>query len=309
MSDCWPLSRAFLTGASAQAAEKNDAATGSMSEGLESCLQDLYHKGHRVWPDLSVSAEAFSSYLGTRVPKNADPDESAVALKKLCAADLFLVCGCLDNQTAALKGLERSILSRVPSFLAALNLPPDEVKEVQQLVRTKLIVGSADKPPTLLEYAGRGELASWVRVATVRTALDRLRARDAHLHASSRATALSLMAPAPEPELDHIKRLYQPEFQRALEDSIATLSDQQRALLHMYFAGGLKTAQIAALFHVNQSTIVRQLAQARIALQDEMRRLLRERLHLGASEYESLLRLLQSQLDLSIRTLVETPIA
>lgn len=303
-----PLTRVCLSTASAQCESTSpDALDPAQSAALEQGLQDAYELGRKAWPELAVSAESFAGYLGAWPGKDVLPANLAAALHKLCIADLFLVCGCLAKDQAALQGLESTVLSRIPSYIAQLRLPEDELKEVQQLVRTKLLVGSAERQPTLLEYGGRGELANWVRVTAVRTALDWLRSQRAHSNASSRATALHLMIPASEPELEHIKQLYRDDFQRALEDAIATLSNQQRTLLHLYFAGGLRTAQIATLFHVNQSTIVRQLAQARGAIQDEMRRLLRERLRVTSSEYESLLRLLQSQLDLSLRALQGEP--
>jgi RNA polymerase sigma-70 factor (ECF subfamily) len=58
---------------------------------------------------------------------------------------------------------------------------------------------------------------------------------------------------------------------------------------------------------VNRSTVVRWLADVREALFKETRRLLRERLRLNDSEFESLMGLVRSDLDLSISIFLTAP--
>jgi hypothetical protein len=70
---------------------------------------------------------------------------------------------------------------------------------------------------------------------------------------------------------------------------------------------GLRTAQIAALFRVDRSTIKRRLAGCRAQLLEETRRHLQEKLNLSPAEFESIAGLVQSQLHLSLERLVREP--
>jgi RNA polymerase sigma-70 factor (ECF subfamily) len=58
--------------------------------------------------------------------------------------------------------------------------------------------------------------------------------------------------------------------------------------------------QIGRMEGTHKSTVSRWLARAREALFDEVRKRLKERLKVSASELDSLLGVLQSQLDLSL---------
>lgn len=86
--------------------------------------------------------------------------------------------------------------------------------------------------------------------------------------------------------------------------SFSILPDEQRNVLHLHVVGGLSTPRIAALFKVNQSTVSRWIAAARESIFTQTRTLPGARLGLRAGEFESLVRLLRSQLDLSIGRLL-----
>ena len=68
---------------------------------------------------------------------------------------------------------------------------------------------------------------------------------------------------------------------------------------------GLRTAQIATLFHVDRSTIKRRLAGCREQLLAQTQRHLRDKLGLSPTEFESLAGLVQSQLQLSVERLLK----
>jgi len=115
---------------------------------------------------------------------------------------------------------------------------------------------------------------------------------------------VDLVAAAATPDLHYLKGRYGKEFQEAVSIAFAALDDEQCNLLRLQHIDGLRTAQIAALFHVDRSTIKRRLALCRAQLLDETRRILRERLGMSPTEFESLAGLVQSQLHLSVERLL-----
>src|SRR4051812_26013639 len=86
--------------------------------------------------------------------------------------DLTLAAACAAGDASALAAFERDFLPQVPGYLTRLAKQPAFIDEVQQLLREKLFVAKK-----ILEYSGQGPLGAWLRVVTVRLALDLLRAR------------------------------------------------------------------------------------------------------------------------------------
>lgn len=297
MSDHHTLSEAFLQSLPA-------GAPVSSSAELEDALSSCCATGRATWISLQLPDTDFVRYLAASVLKGAGGGELPAQLSELCIADLYLCCGCVQGVPAAIVEIERSVLSHVPAMLAGMPLSSAQAEDVQQAVRSKLLMGVPGKAPALAEYGGRGALQSWVRVIAVRTALDLLRKKDEQPSNRDQDIVDRMMAPEADPELKYLKDRYRKEFRDALYEAVGSLSTEQRNLLRMYFLAGLKTAQIGKMLQVNQSTIVRWLSSAREAIQSETRRLLRERLRLSASEFDSLTLLVQSQLEISLSQLL-----
>jgi len=108
-------------------------------------------------------------------------------------------------------------------------------------------------------------------------------------------------------ELDYLKGRYQAEFKQAVEDAIATLPAEQLKILRLHYTDGLSIDRIGALLNVHRATAARWIRAASDAVRDETRRRLHERLRLSAGELDSLARLVQSQLHLSLSRLLKTP--
>ena len=78
------------------------------------------------------------------------------------------------------------------------------------------------------------------------------------------------------------------------------LAPEQRNVLRMSLVEGLSVDELAPVFGVHRATAARLLQRARDAVSEGTKRRLTERLSLETSELESILRLVRSQLDLSI---------
>jgi RNA polymerase sigma-70 factor len=259
---------------------------------LEATLSHLHALGRAAWPSLNLTPERFVRHVAERLTPEPTLDGALAALH---AADLYLACACTDGLPEALALFERDYLSSVGSHLLRIDRSPAFADEVRQLLREKLLLPLGG-PPRIGEYTGRGALASWVHVATIRTALN-LRRGDKKQVDASEAESQQLL---PDPELQFIKQRYQADFRMAFQAAIDGLEADQRLLLRLHFLDGLTTSQIGALHQVDKSTVSRWLATARRTLFEETQRLLRERLSLESSELDSLMGLVQSQLDVSL---------
>ncbi|MCP3101095.1 sigma-70 family RNA polymerase sigma factor [Myxococcus sp. K15C18031901] len=290
------FARTFLTHAGWQVEQAQQL------EGLEAQLRLLWAEGTARWPDIPLSTETFIVYLAERSPPWAPGEDLQRVLAPLHPGDLYLACACAQGLPAALAAFERHHMASIPATLAHMKLAESTVDDIRQRVRERLLVRT-EAPPRITEYSGRGLLSNWVRVVAVRTALSQL--RTAREEGSVSDAILDLMpSPGDDPEVEAIQRRYQVEFRQAMEEAFAALPSKHRYLLRLHFVDRLSTSKIGALFNVNQSTASRWLQSAQQDVHDETRRILKERLDLSSQEFTSLLRAVESQLNLSISRLL-----
>lgn len=276
-------------------------ATGAPSRDLEQSLERILGAARAAWPEIDLPAAVFVRHVAAHWPEQAD----AVAyLSAVHAADLYLACACGQGIPSAIATFERVIISSVPQLLLRLSPSPALVDEVRQQLREKLLLAEGTAPPKILKYAGSGTLAAWVRVVAQRAAIDKQRAGKQGV--TQPLDGATLQALTESPELSHLRASYQKELLTALHEAFGSLPREQRNVLRLHFVGGLSGEKIAAMLAVNRSTVVRWLAAARSALMRQTRRLLTQRLRLPDSELDSMIRILRSQLDVSLSTLLRT---
>jgi RNA polymerase sigma-70 factor (ECF subfamily) len=264
-------------------------------DALQARLQRVLAECRAAWPTLTIAAEHLRPFLTARLPEG-DP---VVGLDGLAVTDLALACACLRGDPAALAAFEAAHFPMVEAALARLHAAPSQVDEVKQLLREQLFVGGADAPPTLASYAGRGSLGGWVRVTAVRAALRILR-RDQQGASPDPDLVEALPATDRDPELEHLKVRYRHDFKEAFAAAVARLSCRQRNLLRYHHLDGLTVDEIGALYHVGRSTAARWVTQAREAVFAGTRKVLAAKLQLGRGELESVMRLIQSRLQVSL---------
>lgn len=95
-----------------------------------------------------------------------------------------------------------------------------------------------------------------------------------------------------------------PKVTEAFQGSLRSLSAEQRNLLRLHYFEGLSFERVGALFRVNRATGARRVAEARRTIIEETRRRLRDELGLRQSELDAVTRLLSSQLDVSMSSIL-----
>ncbi len=240
-----------------------------------------------TWGEAS-SIDAFVATLAERV--------GAAELDGLHVVDLYGAERCAQGDAAAIAWFERTCIAPLGPALGRIDPSPVFVDELRQRVREKLLVAADSRGARITEYAGRGPLGAWVRVVAVREALaDRRR--------SGRAACdelLDIGANITSPELGLVKEQYRAEFQRAFAEALAELSAEQRNLLRHHYLHGLTLDQLANLYEMHRSSVARRIAKTRSGLLSATRRALMARLATSPAEFEELMGLIASRIDLSI---------
>jgi RNA polymerase sigma-70 factor (ECF subfamily) len=267
---------------------------GAADDELEAALASVLERSRRAWPTLTVDDDAFIEDLAARLSAS---ERIADAVRQICAEDLYLACACRRRDPKALEEFERRVLPEARAALLSRRETREATEEALQVLRQRLFV-DGEAAAKIGEYSGRGPLIAFVRMAAVRVWLNSKRGR-----AQAPADELDsrLAAPATPPELSYIKARYRDDFKAAFETAFATLSPRERTLLRLNLLDGLSTSKLARVYRADASTVRRWLADARKRLLDETRKALAARLHASERELESMMGLLVTQLEESVR--------
>jgi RNA polymerase sigma-70 factor (ECF subfamily) len=264
---------------------------------LAQALDDVLRQARERWPGVQLDDDAFLIFLAERVPVDAEPLE---ALRTLRVADLFLVRAVLVGDEQAHRIFETQFLPDTYAALARMETTTAQVEDIQQIVCQKLLFGHGDTPPKLLRYAGTGDLRAWLNVIAVRAALDLIRREKTTTELDDDCLA-DAVSPSEDQELQYIKQLYRSEFKSAFQEAMSQLEPRERNILRHQMLDGLTLDQIAAIYTVHRATVARWNAALREKLLTFTRKNLHDKLNTNRNEFESIMRLIQSRFDVSIR--------
>ena len=254
-------------------------------------LRERFEAGRAAWPGVEVTLAAFARHLAERSLDGAP----SVAR----AADLYLACACTVGAPFAVDTFRRAFRFDIARAISRTDSSASFLDEVMQLVSVKLFVRTGDAAPAISEYAGRASLRGWVTTVAKRTALNLRRRRGDQAH-DEMSSGVQQLATAAGPELSLLKARYKVEFETSIRAAFVALPDRDRSLLLLHLVNGLTLPQLAAMQNVSRATVARWLSAARDALFEMTRSTLVERLRLTPTEYDSVLALVRSQLELSI---------
>jgi RNA polymerase sigma-70 factor (ECF subfamily) len=267
------------------------ATIATSDEELERKLASLTAAAQRAWPGVTVDEGEFLRYLGARIPEEAS---LPAVLDELHTGDLYLACACAAGEPAAASAFRRCIVDNLDQ--AVVPAAADRLDEVRQLLVEKMLV-SAEGPPRITGYRGRGALHAWARVSAARIALTLSRSKSRPEVLAD--LTLDAVSPLPSPEMAHLKATYRAELKQSIESATASLSVRERNLLRHSLLDGLTIDDLAELYGVHRATTARWVTAAREALAAATKRDLCNRLGLKKSELDSLYQLVDSQFELS----------
>ncbi|MEO8843504.1 MAG: sigma-70 family RNA polymerase sigma factor [Kofleriaceae bacterium] len=268
---------------------------------LDRRLWALVAEGRAAWPDLPLDAKILVQF----VAHHLTADMADAALDGLRPADLYLACACAQGMTAAINAFDRDYMREVDIALARMRIMAPRVADVKQLVRQRLFVGGGTTgAPTsagkIAEYGGRGDLRRWVRSVAVRTCLNDLRKGKREILVDDDQLIAQHAISQDDPEVEYMKRTYSNEFKAAFTEALTQLGPREQTLLRYHHVDGLNIDEIGAIYRVHRVTAFRWIEKAKDLLVRATLDTLRTRLKLPADELDSVLRMIRSQIHLSL---------
>lgn len=298
------LSQGLLAGL-AEAGRRLAGAEPEVNAAATDALATQWEAAREAWPAIEVAPERFARELGRRTAGHVEGDVATAALEVLHGGDVYLAIACCDGDSAAITQLDELVGRELRHAASKLRATPDQTAEVHAELRRILLVDDADRAAALRDYAGRGDLRGYLRVSATR-ALIRAINRGRREIAIDDGEVFDRMLPLDDPELSILRAQYRETVDAALRAALSALDARSRALLRYQLIDGWSIDQVGKLYGVHRATAARWLADARTLLGNTIRSELASRLQIAASEVDSIVRLVQSRVDMSLDRLLVT---
>lgn len=245
-----------------------------------------------AWPGITVDPAQFASEVERRVA-------TGVKVEEMKGADLYVAIACTDGVERAIETVRALLVSEVQFAASKMTASREQIADVIASLSRVLFVDEPERPAALRGYSGRGELKSYLRVMAMRE-LVKVVNRGRREVGVTEDDFFDRIVPAGDPELSILRERYRDDVDDAMRAGLAALDDRERALLRYAFVDGFNVETVGKLYNVHRATAARWIAAAREQLGVKIREALAERLRVDVAEVDSIVRLVQSRIDVSL---------
>ena len=259
-------------------------------------IEVLIGAGRAAHPDLSVVEEQWVDHLARHLREG----ETTEQLADMHAGDVHLALACLRGSAGAHVRLDGRLRGVSRQALAGIRLGEVAADDVLQAVLERLLV-ARDGPGKIASYSGRGPLDGWLRVALARAGLSMVRSHQTRAAYEEESDTLLDVATSDDPQLAALQARYAPVLRRAIEAAAAALPAEDRILLRLSVVDGLSIDDLSGIYRAHRATIARRLARVKHAIGRDARARAMDLLGLGEIEFESLMGLMISRFDVTLR--------
>jgi RNA polymerase sigma-70 factor (ECF subfamily) len=262
-------------------------------------VAELHERARAAYPDIAVDQPTFAAELARRVGTEASMEQ----LERTRIDHVYLAIACMAGDARAVERVEAEFFGEVDWSARRLRATRDQTDEVRSQLGRILFVSEPGREAGLAAYSGRGDLGSYIRVIATRE-LVRVISKGRREVAVADSSLFDQLSPVSEPELRYLRERYRGDVDTALRAALAGLSEESRALLRYSVIDGWTIDRIAALYGIHRSTAARRVTGARDELGDAIRNELATRLAVSTDEVDSVVRLVQSRVDVSLARLL-----
>jgi RNA polymerase sigma-70 factor, ECF subfamily len=268
---------------------------------MEAILAGHLAAGRAAYTDIAVIDERFTAEVMRRIGEGATAEQVAA----LHGDHLYLAIACADGDTAAIARFEEELLDEVEACAKRTRALPDQAADVRAHLRRILFVSEPGRPSAVSAYSGRGNLRSYIRVIATRELVRVINKGKREVGVEEEI--LDLLSPAGDPELLYLRDQYREDVDAAMRDAVVALSEQSRALLRYHLIEGWSIDRIGTLYGIHRATAARWVTAAREELGDAIRAEVAKRLAISVDDVASIVRMVQSRIDVSLARLLEPP--
>lgn len=264
--------------------------------------------------------KSLTKYL-FRDNENASPSDVRTFVDELRADDLCLVLACEKNDSAAWEFLVSTQDSTVRSAARKIASSAEDADDLASSIWAELYGLKHDADGKLKSklsyYSGRGSLGGWLRAIVAQLAIDEFRKQSKLVQVEEPREFDNLASESTEKQENRgfLSQRDNPEdifgdkqmtgdVSKALKTAIASLGDEDRLLLKLYYFDEMKLKDLGAMFGYHEATASRKLARIQVDLRKTVEKTLREVHRWSEEEVRRYLTETASKLGISLERLV-----
>ena len=251
-------------------------------------------------PDVDLSEDAFRDELARRL----GGDASADVLARCRTDDVYLAIAACRGDAAAVARVEHELARELAAAGPRTRATPDQLADARGVVGELLFTDTPERSAALRSFAGRGDLSGYLRVIVTRE-LIKIVQRGRREAPHDDAELLGLLSTGGDPELSLLREHYREGVTACVRDALGKLDARSRALLRYQLVDGLTVDRVGELHGVHRATAARWIVDARDRLGELIRAEVMAQLKVARDEVDSIVRLVQSRVDLSLARLVQ----
>lgn len=250
-------------------------------------VEDLLRAGREAWPEIAVDRERYAAAVARHGVENAAR-----------GADLYIAVACVDGDAKAIEAVRAMLASGVEFAASKTRASKDQIADVTAHLSRILFVDEPERPAALRTYSARGDIHGYLRVIARRELIRvvNLGRREVEIDDD----LIDGIVPPSDPEISLLRARFHGDVHAAMRTAVGALDDRDRALLRYAFVDGLNVDEIGKLYDVHRATAARWVAAARERLGTKIREQLAAQLKIDVAEVDSIVRLVQSRIDVSL---------
>ena len=222
-----------------------------------------------------------------------DKAEIKAFVDEIRADDLCLIIACERGDESAWEHLVANFDSTVKSAARKISSNNEDAEDLASSIWAELYGlrqdAEGNKKSKLAYYSGRGSLAGWLRAVVSQLAVDQYRKQSKFVqieedrefenlaNESSDGAGSGIVAHTDNPESILSEKRTSDDVTEALQAAIASLDDEDRLILKLYYFDDLKLKDIAATFGHHEATASRKLVRVQTEIRKGVERELRQR--------------------------------
>ena len=250
---------------------------------------------------------------------NAEKSEVKSFVDEIRADDLCLIIACERGDEKAWEDLVTGFDSTVKSAARKISSNSEDAEDLASSIWAELYGlrqdADGNKKSKLAYYSGRGSLGGWLRAVVSQLAVDQFRKQSKFVqieedrefeNLANEASASDnnhFVAHSENPEELFSERQTEKDVSEALQTAIASLDNEDRLILKLYYFDDLKLKDIAAMFGYHEATASRKLTRVQAEIRKGVEKGLKEQHGWTDTEVKRHLRETAASLGVNIETM------
>jgi len=245
------------------------------------------------WQGIPVQSEAFLRYSTKR-------GVALSTLSKEIGADFYLAFACSQRLVGSIETFHRMYGGRIAAIGRRFGESQSFADEILQRVFEKLFVAHSEREePGIAQYRAEAPLSAWVNTVARRIAFRQVKSARPERLLNEELLAQEI-SDVCDQELLLLREQHRDVVREALACALRRMPAREQRFLKMNLVAGVSMDRIGKIYGLSQSSVSRKIQRAISNVITEAKAEACEKLRISTGEADSIFKLIQSCIDLTL---------